>query len=372
MLAHRFRSVTFSARAAALVGSVSVLALVLLGNALAENHGQLGLPPRVQGAGRGEDVIGLGRRLFFDPRLSASGETSCASCHDPAVAFSGRVTVDSFRRVVGRKSPSLVNVAFAPILTWDGRFLTLEEQALQPIIDPNEMNSSVEAVLRVLERDSMYVRQFRAAFGAAPNKQRMLTALAEYQRSLIAGNSPFDRYLFGGDEAAVSAEVKRGYRVFLKANCIQCHELFHESVHPLGGGEALFTDFAFHNLGVGFRDGAMSDVGRYQVTAELGDWGAFKTPTLRNASLTAPYMHDGSLLSLKDVVVFYNNGGIPNPGLDPAIEPLHLSNVEMDELVAFLESLTSSPETWQTPSRAKPGRGFLKAGLKKVTVIGRR
>lgn len=210
-----------------------------------------------------------------------------------------------------------------------------------PLLDEREMASTVDRVLTVLEGDREYVKLFKAAFNAGPSKEYVAKAIASYERSLIAADSPFDEYLFSNKNNALSEIQKDGYKVFLKANCIACHEFFHPTVHPLGGREALFTDNRFHNLGIGYRNGLMEDLGRFKITQDPVDWGTFKTPTLRNVSETAPYMHDGSLATLEDVVHFYNQGGNPNPNLDPAIGPLGLTDKEMNDLVEFLRSLKS-------------------------------
>lgn len=291
--------------------------------------------------------VTLGRRLFFDARLSGDGSRSCATCHDSAVAFAETVarSTNLHGEPVGRNTPSVLNAASLPLVLWDGRARSLEEQALEPILSEREMGSSIGLILDVTEHDSIYRKMFLRAFGAPPTKQRIAQALAAYQRSLISTDSRFDRFLYGANSSALTATEQRGWAIFVRVNCILCHEVFHGSVHPLGGREAPLTDFAFHNLGVGFRDGIMDDVGRYRVTQVSSDWGSFKSPSLRNVAVTPPYMHDGSLATLHDVVKFYNDGGIQNPNLDPAIVPLKLTQDEMNDLVAFLEALTSREYT---------------------------
>lgn len=322
----------------------ALFALWLVGAGVVEEP-PLGLlpPPTASDNPTTPEKVALGKQLFFDPRLSGDGKRSCGTCHMPERAFTEplAVTTDPAGKPLTRNTPTVLNAAYAPLFLWDGRARTLEEQALQPILDEKEMNASVEHVLRVVETDAQYVRRFEGAFGRAPSKRDLAAALAAYQRSLVSAGAPFDRWLFDGQKDALTPAQERGFRVYLKANCILCHEFFHPAVHPLGGREGLFTDFRFHNLGVGWKDGIMTDIGRFQVTQDPQDFGAFKTPTLRNVALTAPYMHDGSLPTLKDVVRFYNRGGIPNPNLDPAIGALGLTEREEDDLVEFLKALTS-------------------------------
>jgi cytochrome c peroxidase len=251
------------------------------------------------------EKIALGRRLFFDRRLSRDGSISCSSCHDPERAFSdGRsVAVGVFGRRGRRNAPALINRGYGRLFFWDGRVASLEEQVLKPIEDPNEMDMTVgEAALRV---------------GLTPSEISL--ALASYVRSILSGDSRFDRFV-NGDRAALSAEEQAGLQLFRgKANCVACH------VGP------NFTDERLHNTGVAWQGGGLSDRG-----AGHGD---FKTPTLREVARTGPYMHDGSLASLEDVVEYYDRGGNRNPGLDAEVRPLHLTAGEKKEIVAFLRCL---------------------------------
>jgi cytochrome c peroxidase len=234
-----------------------------------------------------------------------------------------------------------LNAGYQTSLNWDGRFASLEAQ-VEGVFSPyGDMGIDAGDAIGRVAADTDYQRWFRRAFAGPPTFARMAEALASYQRFLISGNTRFDRYLFGGDRSALSADEREGFDLFIgKAGCITCHDVFHPSVNGLGGGIALFTDHRFHNLGVGYENGRMLDSGRYEVTRDPTDWGAFKTPSLRNVALTAPYMHDGSLAALTDVVSFYNRGCVPNPNLAPAIRPLYLSANEEQELVLFLNSLT--------------------------------
>ena len=249
--------------------------------------------------------IELGRRLFSDRRLSRDGSIACVSCHDPERAFSdGRAVAEG---VLGRKgrrnSPALINRGYGRSFFWDGRIATLEEQVLKPIEDPNEMDLSLaEAAARV---------------SLAPDE--ISRALASFVRSILSGNSPFDRFI-NGDRTALSPEHQAGLQLFRgKANCTTCH------VGP------NFTDERLHNTGVAWRDGKFADTGAGQ--------GNFKTPTLREIAHTAPYMHDGSIATLEDVIDYYDRGGNRNPSLDPELRPLHLSTAEKQSIVAFLRCL---------------------------------
>ena len=264
------------------------------------------------------EKVNLGRKLFFDRRLSRNKSISCATCHDPQRAFTdGRsVAAGVFGRKGTRNVPTLVNRGYGASHFWDGRSSTLEEQVLKPIQDPNEMDMTTEEVLVRLKRKL--------------TAQDLAHALASYVRSILSGNSPVYRYLNGGREA-LSEEARRGLALFSgKANCTTCH---------LGPN---FTDERFHNTGVAWRDGQLLDPGRLAVTGKEADRGAFKTPTLRETPRTAPYMHDGSIATLEEVIEFYNRGGNLNPYRDPELRPLHLTAEEKQALAAVLASLSGS------------------------------
>jgi cytochrome c peroxidase len=260
------------------------------------------------------DRINLGRRLFSDRRLSRDQSLSCASCHDPARAFSTArpLSVGVFGRQGRRNVPALVNRGYGRAFFWDGRITSLEEQVLKPIQDPNEMDMTLpEASARV---------------GIPVND--MSRALASYVRSILSGNSPYDRFI-EGNRKALSTDQQAGLQIFRgKGNCTACH------VGP------TFTDERLHNTGVAWRDGRLQDEGRFAVSRKSEDRGAFKTATLREVARTSPYMHDGSLASLEDVVKFYDEGGRPNPTIDSEIHPLHLTAEQKRALVAFLKSLS--------------------------------
>jgi cytochrome c peroxidase len=252
------------------------------------------------------EKIELGRRLFFDRRLSRDGSVACASCHDPERAYSdGRaIAVGVFGRKGRRNPPAIINRAYGRLFFWDGRASSLEAQVLKPIEDPNEMD--------------LPLADAAARTGLAA--EEISWALASFVRSILSGDSPFDRFV-NGDRAALSAEEQAGLQLFRgKANCVACH------VGP------NFTDERLHNTGIAWHDGRFADPG--------GGQGNFKTPTLREVARTAPYMHDGSLATLEDVVEFYSQGARPNPDLDSEIRPRNFSPEEKRALVAFLRSLS--------------------------------
>jgi cytochrome c peroxidase len=273
--------------------------------------------------------VALGRTLFHDPILSRDRSLACTGCHVPEHVFAdGRpVSVGVFGRVGERNVPALLNRAWGRSFFWDGRTTTLEEQVVQPIVNPVELDLTLEEAVARLAGVPEYTTAFRDAFERDVNAEDLARALASYVRTILAGDAPIDRY-YAGDREALSPAARRGLDLFRgKANCTACH---------LG---PTFTDEQFHNTGVAWRDGRLRDQGRYRVTRHDADRGAFKTPTLREVARTAPYMHDGSLPTLEEVVAFYDRGGNPNPHLDRDVRPLHLSPEERNALVAFLHSL---------------------------------
>lgn len=304
----------------------------------------LGLPPLISPSDNPitPAKVTLGRKLFFDKRLSSDNSISCATCHDPGYGFSDPhpVSVGVKGRQGERNSHTVLNIAFMTPLMWDGRAATLEEQSLLPFLSHNEFDFPPPLVVEKLRRQG-YSDLFQQAFGEDISIGNLAKALAAYQRSLAAGDSPFDRYLFLKDTNAISVEARRGFDVFLHAKCDACHLIMTAGLHPFALKHVVFADSKFHNLGVG-ADKDKQDPGRYDVTGEKEDWGRFRTPTLRNVALTAPYFHDGSAATLADVVEFYDKGGKPNRNLDPAMLPLKLSVEQKQDLVRFLESLTSS------------------------------
>jgi len=314
--------------------------------------------------------VALGRKLFLDRRLSPNGTMSCAMCHVPEQGFTAHELATSVGiggRSVRRNAPTVLNVAWQQRLFHDGREVSLEDQVWGPLLAANEMgNPSIGYVIERIGTLEDYRGLFEAAFdGRGPSAARLGAALASYQRTLVAGDSRFDRWRFGGEASALSAVEQAGFELFAgKGRCATCHRV--------GQREALFTDHGFHNTGIGwhrslgtpertrvelapgvyteldrrtiasFAEPPANDVGRYEITLDPKDRWAYKTPSLRNVALTAPYMHDGSLPSLEAVVGFYDRGGIDNPEKSALIAPLGLTASERAALVAFLRALTGS------------------------------
>jgi cytochrome c peroxidase len=331
----------------------------------------LGLPPIPNPANNplSPKKIELGRLLFFDRRLSHNNTFSCAMCHVPEQGFSSNelaTAVGIEGRTVRRNSPTIYNVAYLDRLFHDGRERTLEQQIWGPLLAPNEMgNPAVGQVIEQIRAIPGYRTRFENAFAGRPvSMETVGMALASYERVLVSANSLFDRWYYGDDEEAMSAEQQAGFRLFTgKANCSACHQLSRES--------ALFTDQLMHNTGIGYQrsmsnapaearvqiapgehitvrgdvvaDAAEpppNDLGLYEITENPDDRWKYRTPTLRNVTLTAPYMHNGSISSLEEVISFYNAGGIRNELLDPLLRPLNLSDEESNQLLAFLNALT--------------------------------
>jgi cytochrome c peroxidase len=271
--------------------------------------------------------VALGRKLFFDPILSADNTVACATCHRPELGFAGpgAKAVGINGRTGARRAPTLLNRAFGTSFFWDGRAGTLEEQALEPIENPDEMGAKLADVVARLTADAAYKRQFAAAFADGVTAANLGRALAAFERVLLRGDSPADRFRINGDRGGMTEAERHGFWLYeSKGLCWKCH----------GGGN--FSDDRFHNTGVGWGG---ADPGRFAVTKTDADRGRFKTPTLRGVGLRAPYMHDGSLVTLEAVVEFYDKGGGTNANLDPVVKPLDLSADERKALVAFLKSL---------------------------------
>ncbi len=313
-------------------------------------------------------VASLGERLFFDSRLSGDGTVSCATCHDPARAFTDGqpVSIGIGGRAGQRNAPTILNALYNKTQFWDGRVNTLEEQAALPITNPFEMGSAsiADAVARIAG-DADYQQQFTSAFGRGVNARDLLTAVATYERTLVSFDTPFDHFVVG-EQNAISDAAKRGWVSFnTKARCNLCHALTDNQRDV-----TVFTDNDFHNIGIGIirhqvvplaikakrelAHGQLPDIdlaaitsetsvlGRFLLTKKDNDIASFKTPDLRNVLVTAPYFHDGSQETLWDVVDHYNKGdGLADPWLDEDIQPLALTEPEIDDLVAFLASLTS-------------------------------
>jgi len=322
------------------------------------------------------EKIALGEKLFNDKRFSSTGEVSCATCHDANKAFtdSPLKVSEGIKKFTGtRNAPTVINSLFFETMFWDGRSPDLEDQALHPFVNPVEMGlKDHQPILDIIKSDAEYTGAFKTVFGKSGNDVTMTEvtqAIAAFERTIVSGNSTFDRYFYGGEVEALTEQQIKGFDLFVnKGRCVSCHVIEQT--------QALFTDNRFHNIGVGINDiqdevpdiageyihaklsadevdlmvltdERSSELGRFALTTNFDDLGSFKTPTLRNIDVTAPYMHDGSLETLRDVVVHYNNGGVTVEGnpvndfLSGGIRPLDLDDEEIDALVAFMEALTS-------------------------------
>lgn len=333
--------------------------------------------------------VALGQKLYFEPRLSADGTVACATCHDVTRSFTDRRNVsEGIKDQLGRRNaPTTLNAALLRTQFWDGRAATLEVQAGLPILNPVEMGQPDKAsAVRAIADDAEYQKLFAAAYGSKPNYQDIERAIAAFERTLIFLDAPFDRFL-AGDTQAISADARAGWELFNgKGRCATCHPI--NSSNPVG------TDHNFHNIGVAARtqdfeakaaqalgelgttpdlekvdrlalETNLSELGRFMVTLNRSDIGSFKTSQLRNIGITAPYMHDGSMQTLWDVMDHYNKGGEANPYLDGGIEPLALTETEINQVVAFLFTLTdrrfadlNQQEMSKQAAQAKKSRPF--------------
>jgi len=276
----------------------------------------------------------LGKKLYFDTRLSKDNTISCATCHDPAMGWSdaGPTSKGIGSQLGGRRSPPVVNSAYNPLQFWDGRSPSLEEQAKGPIENPIEMGNTHDVMIRTVNDIPGYVEEFKQVFGTSPiTVNQVAQAIAAFERTVVTTDSPFDRFV-RGDDAALTRLEKQGLEIFNgKGHCTACH----------WGGH--FSDGRFHNLGVEPIDPAKPDAGRLAVTKDSADFGRFKTPTVRDAALRAPYMHTGGEKTLEDVVRLYNlGGGEEDDNLDPLMVPLGLSEREVQALVAFMKRAMTS------------------------------
>jgi cytochrome c peroxidase len=353
----------------------------------------LGLPPVPIPADNPQtpEKIALGDKLFDDKRFSSTGLVACATCHDAKKAFtdsplrtSEGIAVAGKKLTGTRNAPTVVNAAYFDLQFWDGRSASLEDQSQHPFINPVEMGlEDHQPILKIVRSDPEYVKAFQQVFGKKGTQVTMKEvqqAIAAFERTQVAADSPFDRYFYGGDAKALTDAQKRGFDLYVnKGRCVSCHVIEHT--------QALFTDNRFHNVGVGINDiqsdvpalageflkakatlaevdvkvlgdKRTSELGRFAISRDFEGLGAFKTPTLRNTAVTPPYMHDGSLKTLKDVIVHYNNGGVTkendpvNDFLSGGIRPLNLTEAEIDDLVSFMEALTS-PQFASLPSGAR-------------------
>jgi cytochrome c peroxidase len=320
------------------------------------------------------EKVALGRKLYFDTRLSMDGTVSCATCHDPAKGFADgkKVSTGVAGKTGTRNSPTVLNSVFNEFQFWDGRAGGLEDQAKGPMVNPVEMGmASHEVVSAAVAKVPEYRAEFQKIFGREPNIDTIVQAIASFERTVVSGNSKVDRFL-AGDKAALSEPGQRGWALWNgKARCNTCH--------ALGEATPNLTDNKFHNIGVAAKNKdfaglarraaavtdpaelafhpEFSELGRFVVTRQPKDIGAFKTPGVRDIALTAPYMHDGSEATLMDVVNFYDRGGEPNPYLDGGITPLKLTEQEKLDLVEFMESLTGEgPGSPTRPELLAPGK----------------
>jgi cytochrome c peroxidase len=279
--------------------------------------------------------VSLGKTLFFDPRLSGSNWISCATCHNPTMGWSDglKTGIGTGQKSLKRATPTILNAAYNFVQMWDGRFRSLEDQALGPIGSPNEMNQDVESLVEELKQIPGYVELFRKAFpGQGLTKKTIASAIADFERTIVSTEAPFDRWV-KGDVTAISAAAKRGFELFEgKAHCSTCHSGYR------------FTDDGFHNIGL--KD---NDPGRFSVVAVPVTKGAFKTPTLRDIEKTAPYMHNGAYDSLEQVVEHYVRGGDDKSNLSPNFKRAELNKKEIADLVEFLKTLTGKNREIQIP-----------------------
>jgi cytochrome c peroxidase len=338
----------------------------------------LGLPPVPIPADNPQtpEKIALGEKLFNDQRFSSTGQVSCATCHaaDKAFTDSPLSVSEGINKFTGtRNAPTVVNAVYMKTMFWDGRSPSLEDQSLHPFLNPVEMGlKDHQPILDIVRSDPAYTAAFKSVFakqGSEITMTEVTKAIAAFERTQVAAGSPFDQWYFGGNAEALTPAQKRGFELFVgTGRCVSCHRIEQT--------QALFTDNRFHNIGVGINtiqseipalageflraeatasevdkkvltDKRTSELGRFAISRGFDDLGAFKTPTLRNIAATAPYMHDGSLKTLKDVVVHYKNGGVTketdpvNDFLSGGIRPLELTDEEVADLVAFMEALTS-------------------------------
>lgn len=277
--------------------------------------------------------INLGKQLYFDKRLSRDNSVACVSCHRPDAGWAdtGPTSEGVGHKRGGRNSPSVLNSGYFVPQFWDGRALHLEKQAVGPVQNPLEMDLTPAEVEERLNGIPGYVQAFQAVFGSKPTLELTAKAIAAFERTVVSTNSPYDKYL-QGEPGAMDKAAVRGMKLFNgKGHCSACHS------------GPVFSDQRYHNLGIGYRDGKYADVGRYAVTKDAADMGAFRTPGLRSVALTPPYLHDGSEKTPEAVIELYDRGSVPNPNLDPLMLPLHLTAREKADLAEFLKALTGEP-----------------------------
>ncbi|WP_444996715.1 cytochrome-c peroxidase [Aliikangiella sp. IMCC44359] len=290
--------------------------------------------------------IELGKKLFFDPRLSKDQNMSCASCHNPMFGWSdGLTTAKGFKsKTLGRASPTIINTAFQTLQMWDGRKKNLEEQALGPMVSPDEMNIGIEGAVNFIQNNQQYVKLFNQAYPNEPvNEKTLAKAIANFESTIISNNSPFDRWV-KGDKKAMTAQQINGFKLFVdpnKGNCEVCHSA------------PNFTDNGFNNVGLASYGKEKPDLGRYAIKPIRILKGAFKTPTLREVVHTAPYFHDGSAKTLEEVVAHYVTGGVVKKDISPNMKPLSLTAKEQADIVAFMHALSTPAKEFTLPTLPK-------------------
>ena len=323
--------------------------------------------------------VELGKLLYFDPRLSGDGSTSCATCHDPNHGWAKKRFMSPAypENKHFRHSPTVLNVAYNTIMFWDGRVKTLEEQAKKPIASPFEMNMNYDLLEERLKKIPKYRELFRKAFPEDKdpiNIDNIAKAIAAFERTIVCNDSPFDKYMRGDKNAMDELQIK-GMKLFIgKAGCVQCHNgpnFTDEKLHVTGVPKNRVEDdvlvrvtrnFVVKSNGFKNPDRFDRDLGLYFITKKEKDKGAFKTPTLRNVALTPPYMHNGVFKTLREVVEFYNKGGGDVPNKDPRLKPLNLTEEEKDALVAFLEALTCDTVPYVEEPELPPFEGEIVKG----------
>jgi cytochrome c peroxidase len=363
---------------AMLAGAALLVAAAVVGDPGPTPNAPLGLPPVPipENNPQTPAKIALGDKLYNELRFSTDGKVGCVTCHDPKKAFTDsplRVSEGIDKKTGTRNAPTVVNSAYSTTQFWDGRSPDLEDQALHPFVNPVEHGlASRDPILAIVRTDPEYVAAFKEVFGVTGEGitiREVTLAIAAFERTVVSGDSAFDRWFYGGEEDALTEQQKRGYDLFVnEGRCVSCHVIEQT--------QALFTDNRFHNIGVGINsiqadvpelaaefleadlersevdvevltDPRTSELGRFAISHGFDDLGSFKTPTLRNIALTAPYMHDGSIETLEDVVIHYLNGGVTEAGdpvndfLSGGIRPLAIELEEVEDLVAFMEALTS-------------------------------
>jgi len=328
-----------------LVACLTLPTIGMVSSATAEDAVPLGLPKLKVPADNPStaEKIELGKQLFFDKRLSLDSTISCASCHDPEKGFSNgeQFATGIKSQVGGRNSPTVINSAYNYFQFWDGREGSLESQALGPVQNPIEMGMTLDEVVKRLNKIDGYREQFQKVFNTDVTEVNIAKAIAAFERTILSGNAPYDQFK-AGDETALSKSAQRGMELFFgRAACSSCH------------AGPNFTDNGFHNIGVGM-DQEKPDPGRAAISKLEGDTGSFKTPTLREIASTGPYMHDGSIKTLKDVILHYKKGGVKNPYQDEEIFPLELTEQEVDDLVTFLKEGLSSKDDLKVTAPTLP------------------